>query len=90
MRKVLDYNLSDRAAADKEAADKEIKAGASRDSVLKKYTSDKSFEKWYKGASYGAALGKLYAETEKLHKRIRYACEYVVVQGWEKYFCRPG
>ena len=44
MRKVLDYNLSDRAAADKE-----IKAGASRDSVLKKYTSDKSFEKWYKG-----------------------------------------
>lgn len=35
MRKVLDYNLSDRAAADKEAADKEIKAGASRDSVLK-------------------------------------------------------
>lgn len=49
MRKVLDYNLSDRAAADKEAADKEIKAGASRDSVLKKYTSDKSFEKWYKG-----------------------------------------
>lgn len=49
MRKVLDYNLSDRAAADKAAIDKEIKAGASRDSVLKKYTSDKSFENWYKG-----------------------------------------
>lgn len=48
MRKVLDYNLSDRAAADKETIDKEIKAGASRDSVLKKYTSDKSFENWYK------------------------------------------
>lgn len=42
-------NLSDRAAADKAVIDKEIKAGASRDSVLKKYTSDKSFENWYKG-----------------------------------------
>lgn len=26
-------------------------------------TAAKGFEKWYKGASYGAALGKLYAET---------------------------
>lgn len=47
MRKVLDYNLSDQAAADKTKIDKEIKAGASRESVLKKYTSDKSFERWY-------------------------------------------
>lgn len=47
MRKVLDYNLSDRAQADKTAVEKEIKSGASRESVLKKYTSDKSFENWY-------------------------------------------
>lgn len=48
MRKVLDYNLSDQAATDKEAIDKEIKAGASRETVLKKYTSQKAFESWYK------------------------------------------
>lgn len=49
MRKVLDYNLSDQAATDKAVIDKEIKAGASREKVLKKYTSDKNFEKWYQG-----------------------------------------
>ena len=49
MRKVLDYNLSDQATADKAAIDKAIKAGASRESVLKKYTSDKNFETWYQG-----------------------------------------
>ena len=48
MRKVLDYNLSDRAAADKEAMDKEIAAGASREDEIAKYTSDESFESWYK------------------------------------------
>lgn len=47
MRKVLDYNLSDQAVADKAAIEKEIKAGASRESVLKKYTSDKKFDTWY-------------------------------------------
>lgn len=49
MRKVLDYNLSDQAVKDKEAIDKQIKAGTSRDTVLKKYTSDQNFEKWYQG-----------------------------------------
>ena len=49
MRKVLDYNLSDQATADKAAIDKAIKAGASRESVLKQYTSDKNFETWYQG-----------------------------------------
>lgn len=47
MRKVLDYNLSDRAAADKEAMDAEIAAGASREEEIAKYTSDESFESWY-------------------------------------------
>lgn len=48
MRKVLDYNLSDQAKADKAVIEKEIKAGASRETVLKKYTSQKAFENWYK------------------------------------------
>ena len=47
MRKVLDYNLSDRAVADKEAMDAEIAAGASREEEIKKYTSEESFESWY-------------------------------------------
>ena len=48
MRKVLDYNLADRAEADRKAVDKAVKAGASRKSELKKYTSEKSFDSWYK------------------------------------------
>ena len=47
MRKVLDYNLSDRAVADKEAMDTEIAAGASREEEIQKYTSEESFESWY-------------------------------------------
>lgn len=47
MRKVLDYNLSDRAAADKATMDAEIAAGASREDEIAKYTSDASFESWY-------------------------------------------
>lgn len=49
MRKVLDYNLSDQAVADKAAIDKKIKAGGVRETILKAYTSDQSFEKWYQG-----------------------------------------
>ena len=49
MRKVLDYNLSDQAIKDKAVIDKKIKAGASREEILKKYTSDQNFEKWYQG-----------------------------------------
>ena len=48
-RKVLDYNLSDRATADKEAIDQAIAAGADRDEVLAEYTSEESFEDWYQG-----------------------------------------
>ena len=47
MRKVLDYNLSDRATADKEAIDTAVAAGASREEELAKYTSEESFESWY-------------------------------------------
>lgn len=47
MRKILDYNLSDRAAADKEAMEAEIAAGESREEAVAKYTSEESFESWY-------------------------------------------
>ena len=59
MRKVLDYNLSDRAAADKEKMEAEITAGASREDEMAKYTSDESFESWY------ADFCKALSEAEK-------------------------
>ncbi len=48
-RKVLDYNLSDRAAADKEAIDEAVAAGADRDKIVEEYISEESFEDWYQG-----------------------------------------
>ena len=48
-RKVLDYNLSDRAAADRAAVEEAIAAGEDREEVLAKYTSEESFEDWYQG-----------------------------------------
>ena len=48
-RKVLDYNLSDRAVADREAIDEAIAAGADREEVLAEYISEESFEDWYQG-----------------------------------------
>lgn len=49
MRKVLDYNLSDQAQADREAIEAAVAAGASRAEVLAGYTSEESFENWYQG-----------------------------------------
>lgn len=46
-RKVLDYNLSDRASADKEQIDEAIAQGQSREAVLEQYVSEESFESWY-------------------------------------------
>ncbi len=48
-RKVLDYNLSDQAQADREAIQTAVAAGASREEELAKYTSEESFENWYQG-----------------------------------------
>lgn len=48
-RKVLDYNLSDRAVADRAAVEEAIAAGTDREEVLAKYTSEESFEDWYQG-----------------------------------------
>ena len=46
-RKVLDYNLSDHAVADKQAIDDAVAAGASREEETKKYISEEAFENWY-------------------------------------------
>ncbi len=46
-RKVLDYNLSDQAAADKDAIDQAVASGVSREEAEKDYISDEAFENWY-------------------------------------------
>lgn len=46
-RKVLDYNLSDKADADKAELNDAIANGANREEELSKYISDESFEAWY-------------------------------------------
>lgn len=48
-RRVLDYNLSDRAAADKAAIDAAVAAGASRADAVAPYVTDAAFEAWYEG-----------------------------------------
>lgn len=47
VRQVLEFNLSDRAEADKAAIDAAVAEGASREDEIAKYTSDESFENWY-------------------------------------------
>ena len=46
-RKVLDYNLSDRASKDKEALDNAVASGAVRSEELNKYITDDNFDQWY-------------------------------------------
>ena len=48
-RKVLDYNLSDKLAADKEAVDEAVASGTSKKEALKPYLTDEAFEEWYAG-----------------------------------------
>ena len=47
-RKVLDYNLSDKAIADKAAIDELVSAGASRAEAVAPYVTDEAFDNWYK------------------------------------------
>lgn len=47
VRSILDYSLSDRAVADKQAIDDAVENGASRETEEAKYTSEDSFESWY-------------------------------------------
>ena len=46
-RQVLEYNLSDKAQADKEAVDKAVAAGTSREEAVAPYLTDDAFDEWY-------------------------------------------
>ena len=55
-RKVLDFNLSDKAVADKAAIDEAVAAGTSRAEAVASYVTDEAFETWYE--SFCQALEK--------------------------------
>ncbi len=46
-RKVLDYDLSDKAIADKAAIDEAVAAGTLREEATAPYVTDEAFESWY-------------------------------------------
>lgn len=46
-RQVLEYNLSDKATADKEAVEQEVAAGTSREEAVAPYITDEAFDEWY-------------------------------------------
>ncbi len=46
-RQVLEYNLSDKAKADKEAVEQEVASGTSREEAVAPYITDEAFDKWY-------------------------------------------
>lgn len=46
-RKVLDYNLSDKAANDRVEIDEKVKQGMSRSEAVKDYITDEAFNEWY-------------------------------------------
>ena len=47
VRKVLEYGLSDKAAADLQAIQAAVDAGRSRAEVLEDYVNEKAFDAWY-------------------------------------------
>ena len=46
-RRVLDYNLKDKAVADKEAIDEEISGGTAREEAIAPYITEEAFDSWY-------------------------------------------
>ena len=48
-RKVLEYNLSDKATADKAAIDEAVAAGTPRSEAVAPYVTDEAFDEWYDG-----------------------------------------
>ena len=48
-RKILDYDLSDKAAQDRELVDEKVAGGMSRAEAAAGFTSDAAFEEWYDG-----------------------------------------
>lgn len=59
-RQVLEYNLSDKAQADKEAIEQEVASGTSREEAAAPYITDEAFDKWYD--SFCQALNDAVAE----------------------------
>ena len=59
-RKVLEYNLSDRAKADQAAVQAEVEAGVSREEAAAPYVTEESFENWYEDfcSALSAAAGQ--------------------------------
>ena len=53
-RKVLEYNLSDKASADREEIIKQIESGKSLEEAAASYLTDEAFEEWY--GSFSSAL----------------------------------
>ena len=50
-RKILDYNLSDKAVADKEAIDQAVQGGTSREEAQAPFLTEEAFEAWYQEIS---------------------------------------
>lgn len=50
-RRILEYNLSDKAAADRAAVEEAVLGGASLEEACEPYISDKAFEEWYQSFS---------------------------------------
>ena len=46
-RKVLDYNLKDKAVADREAIDAAVAEGTAREEAASPYITEEAFEAWY-------------------------------------------
>lgn len=50
-RKILEYNLSDKAVADKEAIDQAVQGGTSREEAQAPFLTEEAFEAWYQEIS---------------------------------------
>lgn len=48
-RKVLEYNLSDKAVADRAVVEEKLAAGADPDEAVSEFISDEAFEEWFAG-----------------------------------------
>ena len=59
-RQVLEYNLSDKVKADKEAVEQEVASGTSREEAVAPYITDEAFDEWYD--SFCQALNDSVAE----------------------------
>ena len=55
-RKVLDYNLSDKAKADREAIEAQMAEGVSREEAVAPYVTEEAFKQWY--AAFVQALNE--------------------------------